>query len=342
MTREARDRIASLNEITAQYYWEQLHAAAHDGPRRYLTGRGFGELLRETRWTVGYAPPGWTTLRDHLARAGYSDEAMLEAGLVSISRRGNPIDRFRDRITFGVRDHEARLVGFIARAAPSAQDGTPRYLNTPRTPAYNKGSVLFGLGEARDNHTAEATVLTEGPLDAIAVNLADRDRWAPVALCGTAFTPSQTNWIAELGRPVTAALDDDPAGHRALVEIVSALLPRLGEPRAARLGVGCDPAFLSNASSSLALNEALETAGPASEVVMSQMFGSWNEQALNPPRQLRYLREAARAIVKLGAPDPGQYASLLCRTLELEPRAVTDELIAALTATSIRARGPSA
>jgi len=158
-------------------------------PARYLIDRGFEALLDEIRWTIGYAPPGWTRLRDQLTSLGYTDETLLTAGLTCLNRRGTPIDCFRDRLTFGIRDTNRQLVGFTARCSPHTPLHVPKYLNTRTTSIYDKSQVLFGLGEATDPDPGPV-VLTEGPLDTVAADLAciDRVRPRPLALCGTAVT----------------------------------------------------------------------------------------------------------------------------------------------------------
>ena len=112
MTAETVDhgRLVAAHEDAAEFYRRTLLGPEGAGPRRYLTERGFGALLDQTPWTVGYAPPGWTRLRDHLTDLGYRDQTLLDAGLTRTSRRGTPIDSFRNRLTFGIRDTDRALV----------------------------------------------------------------------------------------------------------------------------------------------------------------------------------------------------------------------------------------
>jgi DNA primase len=166
-----RKELIEANDLAANYFRQSLLAASAAGPRAYLQSRGLGHLLDDTGWTVGYAPPGWTSMRDQLLQQGLSPEALNAAGLVSSTSRGGSVDRFRDRLTFGIRDLDETLVGFTARCAPASPNSVPKYLNTPRTALYNKSSVMFGLGEQagrlRDGYNL---VLVEGPFDALAVD----------------------------------------------------------------------------------------------------------------------------------------------------------------------------
>lgn len=327
MTTRPRDRIAEINQDAAAFYRTQLLAPRNDGPRKYLAGRRFDQLLEDTPWTVGYAPDSWTSLHGHLARSGYSDENMLEAGLISISRRGTPIDRFRNRLTFGVRDADTTLVGFVCRAAPTASDNTPKYLNTPRTPAYDKSSVLFGLGEALSRADTDTTVVVEGPLDAIAVSLSDPSEWTPVALCGSSITPKHVQEISRLRHPVVLSFDEDPAGHRALERAAATLTSDIGEPRAASLALGQDPSGLFADLGPKALQEALQDAKPVTDLILDRLLQT--DITHNAERALLVLREAARSLARIGMPDMARNAVRLSEALALDTFTVTRELAAA-------------
>jgi DNA primase len=257
---------------------------------------------------------------------------MLTAGLITISRRGTPIDRFRDRITFAIRDLDSQLVGFTARAAPTAPDRTPKYLNTPSTPAYHKSAVLFGLGEAKANHSAEAVVVTEGPLDALAVALAGEGRWAPLALCGTSLTTQHARQLSQLSPSTLLAFDDDSAGHRALERAIATLTPIQGEPTAAPIGLGQDPAGLFSRLGPDALRAALESATPASDLVITRLLQKWGAPQTVPHQRHACLREAATTLVQLGVSDLAPHAVRLSAALSIDPATVTHELAAAVSA----------
>ena len=104
-----RDVLLAANEDAARFYRDQLLSSTSSGPSTYLTQRGFGTLLDETPWTIGYAPAGWTSLLEHLSQQGYTSAALLAAGLACRTRRNTLVDRFHDRITFGIRNPEGEL-----------------------------------------------------------------------------------------------------------------------------------------------------------------------------------------------------------------------------------------
>ena len=168
--------LARLHADAAAFYTAQLAAGSPDAARAaaLLTARAVPPTA-VAGYQLGYAPPGWTALVDHLRARGYTDAQLLDAGVGLRTRRGTVVDRFRDRLMFPVRDPGGqRIVGFLGRALVEAED-TPRYLNSPATALYRKGEVLYGLGAepGRQALAGDARpVLVEGPLDAIAVTCA--------------------------------------------------------------------------------------------------------------------------------------------------------------------------
>jgi DNA primase len=200
----------------------------------YLTSRGITEATARD-WHIGYAPAGWTALTGHLRSLGHDDREIQAAGLAKPSSRGTLIDIFRDRVMLPVRDADGTLAGFIGRAHPRAGPDVPKYINSPQTAGYKKGSLLFGLHQARPALAGGATpVIVEGPFDAIAVTTADPGQHAGLAPCGTALTSQQAALIgqaADLDRTgILVAFDSDPAGRRAALRahgILRPLTPKL-------------------------------------------------------------------------------------------------------------------
>ena len=136
---------------------------------------------------------------DHLRAQGFTERELLAAGLARLTRRGTPIDTFRDRLMFTVREASGAAAGFIGRAAPAAGPEVPKYLNTAETALYRKGDLLFGLTEQRDAFLAAARpVLVEGPMDVLAVAATPGSGSAlsaAVAPCGTALTAAHVELL---------------------------------------------------------------------------------------------------------------------------------------------------
>ena len=211
---ELRDRLLRANEAAALYYHALLmRQPAGQAARHYLESRGFTPETWE-RFTLGYAPDGGSALRQHLTGAGFTPEDLLAAGL-AVEREagsGSLRDRFRHRVTFPIRDAQARTIGFGGRTL--TPDGIPKYLNSPQTELFEKGSVLYALDQARDAVRQERrAVIVEGYLDAVMAHQGGFRN--VVAALGTALGPRQLQPLSRLADEIVFALDPDAAGDAA-------------------------------------------------------------------------------------------------------------------------------
>lgn len=219
-----RERLYSANEAAARWYHELLLG---DGPgkraREYVEGRGIDAATAES-FVLGYAPDSWDATREHLKERGYTDEEMLAAGLLIEGERG-PYDRFRNRLTFAIRDLKGRFVGFGARAL---DDSVPKYLNTSQTPIFDKGGMLYALERSQESIRSEGcVVIVEGYMDVIAAHQSGFGN--VVATMGTSLTERQVRALKRQTRNVVLALDADTAGSEAALrghEVVEEALRR--------------------------------------------------------------------------------------------------------------------
>ena len=321
----AQDLIAA-NEAAATYYRQMLLGPGGEGPRAYLSSRGFPTLLQDTPWSVGYAPTGWTRALDHLRAQGFDDPTLLEAGIASVTKHGCLIDRFRDRITFGIRDPRGRLVAFLGRAAPNSRQGTPKYLGSPVTSIHSKGEVLLGLYEHTQRlATGRPIVIVEGPFDAIAVS--EATDYPSVALCGTAMTRTQTSLLANKREGVILCLDSDPVGQAATVRSSLLLWQQKLSTSVARLPQAGDPASLPRNP----LVQALRSAVPAEREIVKVILVGRPGLTDNVEAQLAALRYAARVLAEAPPPNEAMAALRLVRETHLGHDVVTAHLAAAIT-----------
>ena len=282
------------------YYTGQLPGSWAPG---YLTSRGLTEATARD-WHIGYAPAGWCALTGHLRRIGHDDREIQAAGLAKPSSRGTLIDIFRDRIVLPVHDADGMPAGFIGRAHPRAGPDVPKYLNSPETAAYKKGSLLFGLHHARPALAREATpVIVEGPFDAIAVTTADPGRLAGLAPCGTALTSQQAALIgqaADLDRTgVLVAFDSDAAGRKAALRAYGILRPLTGNLQTALMD-GKDPAEILQQHGPAALRAALhDRRQPLSAPLIDARIASWERRLDDPVGQYTAMLNVAVLIADL-------------------------------------------
>ncbi|MBN8590433.1 MAG: DNA primase [Anaerolineae bacterium] len=165
------------------------------------------------KFMIGYAPPGWSHLLEHLREVGYDEADVIETGMAIRNENGRVYDRFRERLLIPIRDERGRVIGFGARALNP--EDNPKYLNSPQTVLFDKSKTLFGLDTAKRAITeSETVVIVEGYMDAIQAQQAGFGN--VVAQMGTAMTEAQLKLIApRYAKRIILALDSDAAGQSA-------------------------------------------------------------------------------------------------------------------------------
>lgn len=215
-----RSRIVAANLAAANFYREQLNIPEAELGRKFLSERGFDKSAIEF-FGVGYAPNEWDALTKVLRGEGFSIEELNSAGLIKEGQRG-PIDRFRNRLVWPIRDISGDVVGFGARKlASDAEDNGPKYLNTPETPVYKKSHLLYGLDRAKKEIAkSRQVVIVEGYTDVMAAHLSGIT--TAVATCGTAFGDDHIRILRRLlmddetfRGEVIFTFDGDAAGQKA-------------------------------------------------------------------------------------------------------------------------------
>ena len=179
--------------------------------REYLSGRGLNDRSLQT-FEFGYSPARDNRLLAHLTNAGYEPQTIAEAGLARETEDGRYYDLFRGRLMIPIRDWSARVAGFGSRALDD--NATPKYLNTPRTPVFDKSRILYAMHLAKEPVRQRGAVIVEGYMDAVMAHQHGFDN--VVASMGTALTEHQVEaLVRRLTHRVTMALDGDPAGRNA-------------------------------------------------------------------------------------------------------------------------------
>lgn len=236
--------------------------------RSYLTGRGFdaGDLQR---WKLGFAPRGRDVLYRHLLSRGLSSQHIVEAGLARVGEGGEHRDYFRGRVIFPVCSLTGDIVGFGARAVGQEQ---PKYLNTPETPLYQKGRILFGLDRAKAEIVRSGmAIVTEGYTDVMALHKVGLS--TAVATCGTALGEEHFALLKRFCERVVLAFDADAAGSVAS-ERGFGIHARVGlEVLVAPLPAGKDPADVARAGGREALEPLIQEAVPLMRFVLQREIG---------------------------------------------------------------------
>lgn len=232
--REEHERLRELLEDSVSFFRHQLlKTKAGEPALRYLQDRGITLETIEI-WGLGYAPNAWDLCIKFLTERGYTVEDMIEAGMVTRREDGKTWDRFRNRVTFAIRDERGRMAGFGARTLE--KDGIPKYLNSPQSVLFDKSHILFGLDQARRSIRAdEQAVIVEGYMDVIALHQAGFTN--AVSPMGTALTEHQLRLLKSRAKQIVLALDADAAGNKATMRGLQIARETLGR----ETEVGFDP-----------------------------------------------------------------------------------------------------
>ncbi len=259
---DRRTELAQVMEEAVKFYRLQLKTAAGAEARRYLADKRRLSEAACDRWEIGWAPDGFSALRDALVAKGVGPDLMVASGVVAKSDNGQLYDRFRGRVIFPIRDARGRAISLGGRSLdPNAQ---AKYLNGPETELFDKGRNLFNQARAREAAgKGKPLIVAEGYMDVIA--LSEAGFTAAVAPLGTAVTEDQLRLIWRIADEPVVALDGDTAGIRAALRVVDLALPMLEAGKALRFAIlpgGMDPDDLLKAQGVPAMQGVLDGAKP--------------------------------------------------------------------------------
>ncbi len=322
---DQRDRLYKLLEASAKFFEENLRQPAGAEARRYLDKRG---LARETiaSFRLGYAPNARTALKSHLAGLGFALADMIAAGMeIAGADIPEPYDRFRNRVMFPITDLKGRVVAFGGRALE--KDVPAKYLNSPETPLFHKGGLLFNAARARPvAHDRDRLIVVEGYMDVVA--LSEGGFAESVAPLGTALTEDQVKLLWRMVPEPILCFDGDSAGKKAAYRAVDTALPHVKPGMSlafAFLPDGLDPDDLIRQQGSAAMDEVLsrtrplidvlwerETAAhplatPEQRAALEERLKGLARQIQDPTVRSHYEREIRDRLYQLSRPAPKTY-----------------------------------
>ncbi len=342
--KEAHEHLRKLLEDALVFY--RSHLFQNQDVLSYLREkRKLTDTTIET-FGLGYAPSGWDTALKHFTTKGYLQQDLIDAGLLTVrdsdAKGENRVyDRFRHRIMIPIRDENGRMTGFGARIVDP--NDIPKFLNSPETPIFTKGHLLYGLDRARKPiRAADQAVIVEGYLDVIALHQAGYEN--VVSPMGTALTEEQLRLLKKFTRRIVLALDPDAAGQKAVLrglDAARAAMDREGELgfdargllrnearlqadlRVASMPDGLDPDELV-ARDPQEWKHLIEKAKPIVEHVLDTLVA---ERDINDPR---VKTEVAQQVLPLIADLPSAierdtYRQMLARRLRVDERTLTGD-----------------
>lgn len=296
--RGERIRLVEAHKAATQFYIDQLDSPEAEIGRKFLAERGFDQAAA-AHFGVGYSPAGWDHLTRFLRGKGFSDKELIVSGLSQDGRRG-PIDRFRGRLMWPIRDVGGEVVGFGARKLRDDDNG-PKYLNTPETPIYKKSQVLYGIDLAKkDIAKVSRAVVVEGYTDVMACHLAGVT--TAIATCGTAFGGDHIKILRRLlmdngSARVIFTFDGDAAGQKAALRAFEDDQKFAAETYIAIAPDGMDPCELRLAKGDEAVAELVQPRTPLFEFALRQIVKRYDLET--PAGRAAALDEAAPVVARI-------------------------------------------
>lgn len=231
--RDKRNRLYDINREAAMHFLNNLSSSPK--AQKYLRDRGLSEKTTRA-YGLGYSKDSWTDLYDHLTKLGYKEEELLDLNLISKSKNGNYIDRFRDRVMFPIINRNNKVIAFGARGFGDAK---PKYLNSRETPIFHKGSNLFNMNIISRESSRQRIILVEGYMDVI--SLYNSGINYSVASLGTSLTEDQAAIIKKMAKDIYICYDSDKAGINATSRAIDIFLSKSCKPKIIELEGGLDP-----------------------------------------------------------------------------------------------------
>ncbi|MBN2055319.1 DNA primase, partial [bacterium] len=317
--RDERELMMEAHQQSLDFFTASLRSHPEAPIWRYLQARKLSPAIIE-QFQIGYAPPG-NLLSRHLIKLGFQASLLARAGLVQLYEQGAG-DRFRDRMMLPIHNPFGQVVGFGGRLL---DDGQPKYLNSPETPLFQKGHLLFGLNLAKKAiHTQEHAILVEGYMDVVALVQAGIAN--VIAPLGTALTSDQIHLLRRYTSTVHLLFDGDNAGRQAAMRSVELLLKEdYPEVRVIVLPIGKDPDDMVRDAGQEGIRHFLDEALPAIDFIIRIV--SERRPATDPDARIRNLADIIPYLALLrSTARRSAYIGHVAARLGIPEQAVFDEL----------------
>ncbi|MCD3350283.1 DNA primase [Clostridium botulinum D/C] len=309
------DKLYKINVEAARYYFRNLQT--NKEATDYFKKRG---ILNKTlrRFGLGYAPSGWHNIMNFLKKKGYTELDLLNAGLIIKGKNNSLYDRFRNRVIFPVFDYKGRVIGFGGRVL---DDSKPKYLNSPETDIFKKGTNLYGLNFAiKDNN--RTIIIVEGYMDCI--SLYQYGITNVVASLGTALTYDQAKLLKRYADKIIVSYDADFAGQNATMRGLKILKKQGFDLKVLDIPDGKDPdEFIKNHGKD-AFMKLINDALPLVDYEIK--MAKYGLDITNEEMLMKYVNNACKIINKLNPIEKDIYIRKLSQETRLKEQAIYDLL----------------
>ena len=315
---ERREKILEMNKKAAQAFYRWLNGPEGAQGLDYLRRRGLSRKTL-TRFGLGFAPDSWDALIRELTAQGYDKRDLLDAGLAVSNKDGRIYDRFRNRVMFPIIDVRGNVIGFGGRVM---DDSTPKYLNSPDTPVYNKSRNLFALNIAKTSKEGRV-ILTEGYMDTIALHQAGFD--SAVASLGTSLTEEHAQLLSRYFKEAVISYDGDGAGIAAAQRAIP-LLEKAGlKVRVLRMQGAKDPDELIKKNGPEAFRRLLDQSENQVDYRLAQIERKFD--LTDDVQKIAFLQEAAQLLSTLPSPVEREiYGGHAAQTAGVSPETMALEV----------------
>ncbi len=315
-----KTQLYAVMELAAQFYENYLRSPKGAAAREYLHQRGISEETAGL-FRLGFAPDAWDELLSALRAKNVSLSVLEKAGLVLAKSNGGFYDRFRNRIIFTITDVKARPIGFGARVLDAS---LPKYLNSPETPVYAKGKLLFGMPAAKDAiRDSDAVIIVEGYLDCIVPHQYGVRN--VVASSGTALTEDQVRLLKRYTTNVVMVYDPDDAGIMAMLRALDIFVEHEMHVKVVQLPTGHDPDMFVRAFGAEAFKNKIATASSLIDYKLAVLTAKYNAREIEGKAKiiaevLPTVKKCKNAIVR------SEYLKRIAVGVQVEERALMEEL----------------
>ena len=291
--RAHREKLLAINRQAARTFHKWLYEPEGAQGLEYLRKRGLSQRTL-TRFGLGFAPNRWDALIEAMAQEGYDKRDLLDAGLAVNNKDGRIYDRFRNRVMFPIIDIRGEVIGFGGRVM---DDSTPKYLNSPDTPVYNKSRNVFALNIAKKSKTGRV-ILTEGYMDTISLHQAGFD--SAVASLGTSLTSEHAQLLSRYFPEAIISYDGDGAGIAAAQRAIP-LLEKAGlKVRVLRVTGAKDPDEFIKTYGRDAFARLLDQSENQVDYRLDQLRTQYNLE--DDAQRVAFLQDAAQLLSTLSSP----------------------------------------
>lgn len=311
-----RENLIKINIEVARFYFSNL--AKSPVAKKYLSNRGI-TVNSIKRFGIGYSEEQWSSLYNYLIKKGYAVQDLLSLGVIIQGKNNHYYDRFRNRVIFPVFNYKGEVIGFGGRVL---DDSKPKYLNSPESELFNKGTNLYGLNFAIKQGIKDYVIIVEGYMDVISLNQYGITN--VVASLGTALTSNQAKLLKKYVNKVVISYDADFAGQSATLRGLKILKSVGFEIRVLKVPEGKDPDEYIRSNGKDAFLRLVNEAQDLTQYILNSIEGKYN--LFKSEEKIKYLNEVSEVLKELDAIERDIYIKKIAEKTDINEHAIYDKL----------------